>query len=243
MKQILSILLILLVAAAKAQLVSYTPLNGDFEMTITIQFNLNLSQGEKTKNLLGKTDGLYLWAGAGTSENDPFEFSPKAQANFNAPVVGGDLKSLGGNRWEITLNPRKFFNVPAGKKIAVLGLIVKNADGSAQTEDIFLKQGQSKNLAEVVVTSNKPFIEQMIDKTVVNVQADINAIGSSAFEILQKAPGISITGDDNINMSGKAGVNVMINGRPTQMSNKDLANFLRSQIGRASCRERVCYPV
>ena len=70
MKQILTILLTLLFAAAKAQLVSYTPLNGDFEMTITIQFNLNLSQDEKTKNLLGKTDGLYLWAGAGTSGNE-----------------------------------------------------------------------------------------------------------------------------------------------------------------------------
>lgn len=90
---------------------------------------------------------------------------------------------------------------------------------------------KSKQLKEVVVTSKKPFIEHQIDKTVVNVQADINAIGSNAFEILQKAPGINITNDDIINMSGKAGVNVMIDGRPSQMSTKDLANFLRSLPG------------
>ena len=89
----------------------------------------------------------------------------------------------------------------------------------------------NKNLSTVVVTSKKPFIEQQIDKTVVNVQADIMAIGSSAFEILQKAPGINITGDDIINMSGKAGVNILIDGRPTQMSSKELANFLRSMPG------------
>lgn len=90
---------------------------------------------------------------------------------------------------------------------------------------------QTKKLTDVVVTSKKPFIEQQIDKTVVNVQADITAIGSSAFEILQKAPGINITGEDVINMSGKAGVNVLIDGRPTQMSSKELANFLRGMPG------------
>jgi len=90
---------------------------------------------------------------------------------------------------------------------------------------------QTKKLNEIVVTSKKPFIEQQIDKTVVNVQADITAIGSSAFEILQKAPGINVTGEDVINMSGKAGVNVLIDGRPTQMSAKELANFLRGMPG------------
>ena len=89
----------------------------------------------------------------------------------------------------------------------------------------------TKNLKAIVVTSKKPFIEMQIDKTVVNVQADISAIGSSAFEILQKAPGVNITGDDVINMSGKAGVNILIDGRPTQMSSKELANFLRSVQG------------
>ncbi len=97
--------------------------------------------------------------------------------------------------------------------------------------DTTSKLNQTMKLSEVVITTKKPFIEQQIDKTVVNVQADINAIGNSAFEILQKAPGISITGDDVINMSGKAGVNVLIDGRPTQMSSKELSNFLRGLPG------------
>ena len=231
MKKFISIILLFISITTNAQLVSYTPLNADFETTITIQFNLNLSQGEKTKNMLGKTDGLYLWAGAGSSVADAFEFAPKTQTSFNAPVEAGKLKALGGNRWEITLNPRTYFGVPTGKKIVVFGLIVKNGDGTAQTEDIVLKQGIAAKLAEVVVNAKRPFIEQQIDKTVVNVQADINAIGSSAFEILQKAPGLSITGDDVINMSGKAGVNVLIEGRPTQMGSKELANYLRSLPG------------
>ena len=90
---------------------------------------------------------------------------------------------------------------------------------------------QIKKLDELVIKSKKPFVEMQVDKTVINVQADITAIGSSAFEILQKAPGINITGEDVINMSGKAGVNELIDGRPTQISAKELANFLRSKPG------------
>ncbi len=92
---------------------------------------------------------------------------------------------------------------------------------------------KTQKLTDVVIRSKKPFIEQILDKTVINVQADLSAATSNAFEILQKAPSINITSEDVINMSGKAGVNVMIDGRPTQMSNKDLANFLRGLQGSA----------
>ena len=99
--------------------------------------------------------------------------------------------------------------------------------------DTSSSHNHSKKLTEIVVKSGKPFIELQIDKTVMNVQADITAIGSNAFEILKKAPGINITGDDVINMSGKAGVNVLIDGRPTYMGSKELAVFLRSMQGSA----------
>ncbi len=216
---------------AGAQLVSYTPLNADFETTINIRFNLNFLQSEKGKKLLGQTKGLYLWAGAGTSAGNAFEFSPDGQTNFNQPVVNGQLTCVGNNRWEITINPRTYFKVPTSKKIAILGLIVKNEDGSAQTEDIILLPGKSTSLSEVVVIANKPFIEMQPDKTVMNVQSDINAMGSSALEILQKAPGINVTGDDIIKMSGKPGVTVLIDNRPIQISTRELANFLRSLPG------------
>ncbi len=110
-----------------------------------------------------------------------------------------------------------------------LGIFGQQKDSLPKTDTAAISK--TRQLKEVVITSKKPFIEQQIDKTVVNVQADISAIGSTAFEILQKAPGLSITNEDIINMSGKAGVNVLIDGRPTQMSPRDLANFLRSLPG------------
>lgn len=87
---------------------------------------------------------------------------------------------------------------------------------------------QTKKLNEVLIKSKKPFVEMLADKMVLNVQSDIVASGGTLFEVLQKAPGVSITNDEIINMAGKAGVNILIDGRPTQMSAKDLAAYLKS---------------
>jgi iron complex outermembrane receptor protein len=118
------------------------------------------------------------------------------------------------------------------KKLRFLFICFFSTTAFAQQKDS-VQFNQVKKLNTILVTSKKPFIEQQIDKTVVNVQADINAATSNAFEILQKAPGINITSEDVINMSGKAGVNVLIDNRPTQMSSKELANFLRNMPGNA----------
>jgi outer membrane receptor protein involved in Fe transport len=83
-------------------------------------------------------------------------------------------------------------------------------------------------LNEFVVKSKKPFIEIQVDKMVMNVQNDIVASGGNVFEVLQRAPGVSVTNDEIINLAGKSGVNVLIDGRATQLGAKDLANYLKS---------------
>ena len=115
----------------------------------------------------------------------------------------------------------------------LLSIVLLPAFAQQKTTDTSSFINKAQKLTAVTVTAKKPFIEQLLDKTVVNVQADLNAASSNAFELLQKAPGINITSEDVINMSGKAGVNVLIDGRPTQMSSKDLANFLRGLQGSA----------
>jgi hypothetical protein len=86
----------------------------------------------------------------------------------------------------------------------------------------------SKNLADVTVTAKRPLIEQKIDRTIVNVDASITNIGTSALEVLEKSPGVSVDRDGNISLKGKEGVLIMVDGRPTQLGGADLANLLRS---------------
>lgn len=102
------------------------------------------------------------------------------------------------------------------------------AEGQELTPPSLILSQSSTSLAEVSVQAKKPMIEVRADKTVFNVESSINAVGSNAFELLQKSPGVSIDKDDNISMQGKNGVKIYIDGKPTQMGGTDLAAYLRS---------------
>lgn len=86
----------------------------------------------------------------------------------------------------------------------------------------------SKSLQEVTVTNKKLFIERKIDKTILNVDASISNAGSTALEVLEKAPGVSVDKDGNISLKGKSGVIVMMDGKPSYITGADLVNFLRN---------------
>ncbi|MDQ8052412.1 MAG: TonB-dependent receptor [Pedobacter sp.] len=86
----------------------------------------------------------------------------------------------------------------------------------------------SKALNAVNVTGTKPLIERRTDKMVMNVENSSILVGSTALEVLQKAPGVTVDQNDNISMQGKSGVLIMIDGKMTYMSNADVANLLRN---------------
>jgi outer membrane receptor protein involved in Fe transport len=62
---------------------------------------------------------------------------------------------------------------------------------------------------------------------VVNVENSIVSAGSSAMDVLERSPGVNIDQNDAISLRGKAGVIIMIDGKPTPMTGADLANYLK----------------
>jgi iron complex outermembrane recepter protein len=82
--------------------------------------------------------------------------------------------------------------------------------------------------ATATVRAKKPMIEVRADKTVFNIENSINAIGTNAFELLRKSPGVVVDKDDNISLKGKNGVRIFIDGKPSPFDAKDLAAFLKS---------------
>ncbi|MGV3706064.1 MAG: TonB-dependent receptor domain-containing protein [Arcticibacter sp.] len=86
----------------------------------------------------------------------------------------------------------------------------------------------SKQLKEVNIAVQKPAIERRGDKLIVNVENSSVSAGSTALEVLQRAPGVSLDKDDNVALKGKQGVLIMIDGKPTYLSNTDLAAMLRN---------------
>ncbi len=86
----------------------------------------------------------------------------------------------------------------------------------------------NQQLGNITVTTKRPFIEQKLDKTVVNVEASPTNVGLSALEVLEKSPGVSVDKDGNVSLKGKQGVLILVDNKPTYLSGADLANFLKN---------------
>lgn len=89
-------------------------------------------------------------------------------------------------------------------------------------------QKADNDLSAVTVVARKPMIEVKADKTILNVENTINAVGQDALELLRKSPGVLLDKDDNITLAGKNGVQVYIDGKPTPLSGADLSSYLKS---------------
>lgn len=86
----------------------------------------------------------------------------------------------------------------------------------------------TQNLKEVNVAVTKPLIERKMDKVIMNVSNSSIMTGSTALEVLQKAPGVTVDQNDKISMMGKQGVLIQLDGKQTYMSSADVTNLLRN---------------
>jgi len=131
-----------------------------------------------------------------------------------------------------------FDGIPAGKYIVSVSAAgyqkgfsqtfeISTANPSLALKAIELTV-QSKSIAGVTIVSKKPLIEQKTGRTVINVEASLTNAGSSALEVLEKSPGVSVDKDGNISLKGKQGVLIYVDGRPSYLSGPDLANMLRN---------------
>lgn len=85
----------------------------------------------------------------------------------------------------------------------------------------------NKELNAITIITKKPFIEQKIDRMVINVKNSITSAGSTALEVLERSPGVFVDRQNNtISLSGKSGVVVMINGKINHMPMDALVQML-----------------
>lgn len=84
------------------------------------------------------------------------------------------------------------------------------------------------HLGEVVIKTNAPVFKQNSDKLVFNIENSVLSSGSTVLEVLSRAPGVVVSQDGELSLKGRNGVSVMINGKLSQLSSKELVNLLRS---------------
>lgn len=115
----------------------------------------------------------------------------------------------------------------AGMKTAYSAKFDLNEGGTVNVPFLALFPAE-KSLDAVTVTSKKPMVEVKADKTILNVEGTINAVGNDGLELLRKSPGVMVDKDDNLSLAGKNGVKVYIDGRPSPLAGSDLASYLKS---------------
>jgi len=115
----------------------------------------------------------------------------------------------------------------AGKLAQLSSSFSLSSDQTQVTIPKIILQPDAKQMGNVTVTGTKPFIQKLNDRIVVNVENSIISAGSSAMDVLERSPGVNVDQNDNISLRGRAGVIIMIDGKPTAMTGSDLANYLK----------------
>lgn len=131
----------------------------------------------------------------------------------------------------------KVTDIPVGKYLIQVNYIGYSTHYSKAFELTELKKHyhygeihlmpDSRTLNTIVISGSPPVITQNLDKTTMNVEKSIMATGSTALELLSKAPGLNVSENGDISLKGRSGTSVMINGKLTYLSGNQLATLLR----------------
>ncbi len=108
--------------------------------------------------------------------------------------------------------------------------LLKVARQSVAVDDMILKP-ESQTIDAVTVEGQVPLVQQRDGKLILNVENSTLAAGNNALEVVQRAPGVSVDKDENLQLMGQQGVNITIDGRQTYMTGEQLAAFLKAMNG------------
>ena len=187
-----------------------------FLLSLVMIFMTTLSYAQKISGIVTQADGkavdyatVMLYSAADTSL-----------------VKGAITDSEGKYEFENIASGRYFINanlVGMGKGVAP---VFDYAGGDKTLEKITLEESATE-IDQVTVIARRPIVEVKADKTVMNVEGNINSQGQNALELLRKAPGVVVDNNDNIMLKGKNSIRFQIDGRDVPMDSKDLAAYLK----------------
>lgn len=78
-----------------------------------------------------------------------------------------------------------------------------------------------KQIETIDVVADRAAVDYKIDKRVVNVGQQLNALSGTAIDVLENVPSIKVDIDGNVSMRGSSSFTVLIDGRPTPLDATD----------------------
>lgn len=86
---------------------------------------------------------------------------------------------------------------------------------------IYLKPA-IKEIEDVQVVGNKPFMQYRIDKKVINVSSQTTSSGENVVAVLRKVPSIEVDPDGSVKLRGSSNFKVLVNGKHSAIEGNDL---------------------
>lgn len=91
----------------------------------------------------------------------------------------------------------------------------------------------SRNLNEVNVVGQKALVEDKGDRLVYNAESDITNTSGTAADVLRKVPMLTVDLDGNLKMRGSSNIKVLVNGKPSSIMARNLADALKQMPANA----------
>ncbi len=85
----------------------------------------------------------------------------------------------------------------------------------------------NQQLKTITVIGQKALVEDKGDRLVYNAEKDISNAGGTAADVLRKVPTLTVDLNGNVQMRGNSNIKVLINGKPSTMMARNLADALR----------------
>ncbi|MFD1142380.1 TonB-dependent receptor domain-containing protein [Larkinella insperata] len=213
MKKILLLLLLCLAFYARAQNPATMPqLPG-------IQANIKAS-------LKAKISGTVMDA----AQNKPVEFATVALLNPKTEkIIGGTTTSESGKFTISGVDEGTYRIVISfiGFENKTINNVNVGPEGGEVALGIVQMQTDSRTLNEVVVTAEKPLVEDKDDRIVYNADKDATNAGGSAIDVLKKVPLLTVDPDGTVTLKGSSSIKVLINNKPSSIMARSISEALQ----------------
>ncbi|MFD2514762.1 outer membrane beta-barrel protein [Pontibacter locisalis] len=159
----------------------------------------------------------------------PVEFASVALVNKGTgKIVNGSTTDSKGRFSIAEVAPGQYkltISFVGYESMAVDNVLVEKGKDDVNVGTVTLKSS-TKALSEVIITGERPLIEDKVDRMVYNVDKDINP-GATAAEVMAKVPGMSVDLEGNVQLRGSSNIRVLINNKPSAVVASNVADALK----------------
>ncbi|MBP7398724.1 MAG: TonB-dependent receptor [Chitinophagales bacterium] len=156
----------------------------------------------------------------------PIEFAAVAIKSISdSSVITGGITDESG-KFSITLYEEGSYIVESNfVGYSIADKVVNVSGNSTNAGEIFMTVSAA-NLDDVVITADKTFFQNSIDKKVYNLEKDIVGSSGTATEALANIPSVTVDIDGNVALRGNSNVTIFIDGKPSGLMGSSMVAIL-----------------